>query len=55
MQEQKKTFTKAEVEVIRFEKTDVIATSGEDNTNTQTITVEGPPCAQGFQPGPNIW
>lgn len=27
MQDQKKTFTKAEVEVIRFEKTDVIATS----------------------------
>ena len=27
MEEQKKTFTKAEIEVIRFEKTDVIATS----------------------------
>ena len=30
MQTEKKTFTKAEVEVIRFEKTDVIATSTQD-------------------------
>jgi len=27
MQTEKKTFTKAEMEIIRFEKTDVIATS----------------------------
>lgn len=31
MQTEKKTFTKAEVEVIRFEKADIITTSGEDN------------------------
>ena len=36
MQKEKKEFTKAEVEVIRFEKTDVIATS------MATITVIGP-------------
>lgn len=30
MKEEKKEFTKAEVEVIRFEKTDVIATSTTD-------------------------
>lgn len=30
MQTEKKTFTKTEVEVIHFEKTDVIATSTQD-------------------------
>ena len=40
--EEKKEFTKAEIEVIRFEKTDVIATS------TMTITAEIEP-AQGFE------
>ncbi|MBQ6289829.1 MAG: hypothetical protein IJK71_11375 [Clostridia bacterium] len=30
MQAEKKTFTKAEIEIIRFEKTDVIATSTQD-------------------------
>ena len=30
MEKEKKEFTKAEVEVVRFEKTDVIATSGDD-------------------------
>lgn len=31
MENQKKEFTKAEIEVIRFEKTDVIATSCSNN------------------------
>ncbi len=49
----KKEFVKAEIEVIRFDKNDIIATSGECGTNNiQSIEVEGPPCAQGFQPGP---
>jgi hypothetical protein len=47
MQAEKKTFTKAEVEVIRFEKQDIITTS------TTTIIVGGQD-AQGFQPGPDI-
>ena len=44
MQNEKKEFAKAEVEVIRFEKTDVIATS-----NTGSVTVGGE-SASGFEP-----
>lgn len=39
---EKKEFVKAEIEVIRFEKTDVIATSGCEK-NTMTIIVGGEP------------
>ena len=42
MKNEKKEFNKAEVEVVRFEKTDVIATS------TMTIIVDTEP-AQGFE------
>ena len=46
MKEEKKEFTKAEVEVIRFEKNDVISTSGcptvirADQIDTETMTEE---------------
>lgn len=41
MNSEKKEFTKAEVEVIKFEKTDVIATSGGDKTQTISGTGQG--------------
>ena len=43
----KKAFVKAEIEIIRFEKQDIIATS------TMTFTGGGQG-ATGFQPGPAI-
>ena len=42
MKNEKKEFKKAEVEVIRFEKNDVISTSTCEN-NTMTITLTGEP------------
>ena len=41
MQKEKKEFQIAEVEVIHFEKNDVIATSGGDETGHNTISGTG--------------
>lgn len=46
MEKEKKEFTKAEVEVVRFEKNDVISTS------TTVISVSGPTDPPGNAPGP---
>ena len=49
MKEEKKEFQKAEVVVIRFEKTDIITTSTCTCNGVFTVTVGGEP-AQGDNP-----
>ncbi len=48
MEELKKTFAKPEAEIIKFEKTDVIATSGEDTMTTGSVGGQGFSGGQSF-------